>query len=252
MIKAALCTGWNYPGTGMGLPDCVLDSEKWAQFFQDRGFDLVNQHAELAHSKVKEAFEATSDGLLQGDRFYWITSGHGTDLPDHSGDEPDGRDEAIVTYPTPGEELYLKDDEINKWIHKLTDRGVDVILGVDHCFSGTMDRSMINVSTFLDESWHFNKHYYPPQDYRPDLPIIGRFGRGSKSGRAYFGACQDGRYSYSTGRGGAWTLAMLECWEPGITIKALHKKVRKILPNAQYNQKPVIHGSPRLLKSEFV
>lgn len=90
-----------------------------------------------------------------GDRVFLAYSGHGTRVPDESGDEQkDGMDEALAAYdvrprepvrkgrPVIPESGYILDDEISRWIADL--HGRQVVMLFDSCHSGTISRGANN------------------------------------------------------------------------------------------------------------
>ena len=92
------------------------------------------------------------DGTTAGDRALYYHSGHGSRLPDSSGDEADGSDEVLLPYDfeetqTDGETRLhnvLLDDELGRLLARIPAR--EVVVLVDSCHSGTITRS-------LDERW---------------------------------------------------------------------------------------------------
>jgi len=93
------------------------------------------------------------DGTQPGDRVFLSYSGHGTRVPDLSGDEDrDGMDEALAAHDVvprepvrPGEPVvpaggYITDDEVSRWIASL--HGRQVVMLFDSCHSGTISRGV--------------------------------------------------------------------------------------------------------------
>jgi len=75
-------------------------------------------------------------------------SGHGAQIPDDDGDEPDGVDEVFVTYdvegkarPSPGD--FVRDDEYASWVNAL--RTNQVLSVIDACHSGGLTRGFGDV-----------------------------------------------------------------------------------------------------------
>jgi len=84
-------------------------------------------------------------GTAPGDRVLLYYSGHGVCVPDDTGDEPDGRDEALAAYDAqPAGHLRFRnvitDDELRRFFADLNDREVMVI--ADSCYSGTVTRAL--------------------------------------------------------------------------------------------------------------
>lgn len=85
-------------------------------------------------------------------------SGHGQQLTDIDGDEPDGLDEALVPYDAPSESsgknknyngsLHLTDDELSGWFDKIRNKvgsKGQLIVFLDACHSGTASRGNLVV-----------------------------------------------------------------------------------------------------------
>jgi hypothetical protein len=71
-------------------------------------------------------------------------SGHGSQMPDREGDEPDGMDETILPCDTgraaPFDNRDITDDEIYLWLKDLTEKTTAITLIFDCCHSGTIVR----------------------------------------------------------------------------------------------------------------
>ncbi len=104
---------------------------------------LLDENATKA--AILEALEIwLPDATGSGDRIVVYFSGHGTQVPDRNGDEPDGMDEAFLPndYGRNGAhpEDMLIDDELAEAFDNL--RGRQVLLVADSCHSGTVSRSV--------------------------------------------------------------------------------------------------------------
>jgi tetratricopeptide (TPR) repeat protein len=100
MAKRVLCIGINdYPGTANDLAGCVNAAQDWAVALQTRGFTvrgLVDHEATKAN--MLAAVQELIGGAAPGDSLVITCSGHGTFVPDASGDEPDACDEGLCPY----------------------------------------------------------------------------------------------------------------------------------------------------------
>ncbi len=100
------------------------------------------------------------DGTSAGDRALYYHSGHGSRIPDSSGDESDGSDEALLPFDFievgTGDDKVLRnvllDDELGRLLARIPAR--EVVALVDSCHSGTMTRS-------LDGEWTSKFYSYP-------------------------------------------------------------------------------------------
>lgn len=108
----------------------------------------------IDHVKVLSDRAATRSGILREidtflgqagpeDTVYFHFAGHGTQVPDKSGDELDGYDEAIV----PQDERCITDDEIDERFETMAAKRA--ILVFESCHSGTMERGL-DVFTIYD------------------------------------------------------------------------------------------------------
>lgn len=144
MGTKALLVGINaYPT--MPLKGCLNDVENMRALLQDRH----NVQADNVRVLLDE--QATKAGIEEGLR--WLAqsgddhdstvrlfhfSGHGTYVEDQNGDEPDGRDEALVPfdYDTVGG---MSDDAL-RGLYRTFSRETHLLLVMDCCHSGSIQR----------------------------------------------------------------------------------------------------------------
>jgi len=89
-------------------------------------FSGTKENIENFYAEALANMSATDD-------FMWCAfSGHGTGVKDHSGDEPDGKDEAFYTY----DKKVVVDDDFRKMVDANPDK--KVINFFDCCHSGTI------------------------------------------------------------------------------------------------------------------
>lgn len=112
---------------------------------------VVLANAQATASAIRNAFRRLIDQAQMGDIVYIHFSGHGQQVTDLHGDEPDGLDEAWVPYDA--QLAYIKgqyegqnhiiDDELNRYLHALRRRvGITgkIIVIADACHSGDSTR----------------------------------------------------------------------------------------------------------------
>lgn len=137
----SLHIGLNYAGTSNALRGCVNDAMDWAKHFSpilgSNPVVLLEQQADKA--TIISQVKAVLDICKSGDTAIISYSGHGTYIPDQSGDESDRRDEALV--PWDYSRGLLLDDELKDLLSKRP-QGTRVLLITDCCHSGTMARSI--------------------------------------------------------------------------------------------------------------
>jgi|GEM_PF-4931169 len=106
----------------------------------------VLREAQATGAAIRGALVRLAAEPAGGGRVFVYFSGHGLRVPDSDGDEADGCDEALAPADAlslsglrPGRVLLL-DDEFGRLIRSL--RAAEVIVMVDSCFSGTIDRDL--------------------------------------------------------------------------------------------------------------
>jgi hypothetical protein len=262
MAKRALCIGINnYPGTANDLSGCINDAQEWASALEAHGFavrTLLDDQATKAG--MVAAMQELIGGAASGDSAVITYSGHGTFVPDASGDEPDARDEALCPYDIDKGNVLL-DDEIHK-LFAARAAGVKVVLISDSCHSGSVirwappDRNSISPLP----------RYLPPAAWMPkeQLPknargeVMTRIGSGARpvalsaGGDLLMAGCQDQEYSYDARFGGRpngaftyYALKTLKSLAAGATYAEWYTEIRKYLPGASYPQTPQLFGAKR-------
>jgi hypothetical protein len=253
MSKKALCIGINdYPGSGSDLSGCVNDANDWAAELSNRGFavtTLLDGQAIMA--AMTQAISGMIAAAQRGDTLVITYSGHGTWVPDSSGDEPDGRDEGLCPHDI-GRVGPLLDDEIRAMFAQRAD-GVRIILISDSCHSGSVskgDDSDLDAGAararFLPlEAW-MPAAELPLARARPATVVSGLRRTG---GDLLLAGCLDTEYSWDTSfRGrpnGAFTyyaLKTLRDKKPA-TYTAWYTMIRGYLPSNRLPQTPQILGS---------
>lgn len=253
MGKYALCIGINdYPGTDSDLAGCVNDANDWAAELGARGFEvarLTDGQATLA--AMTAGIEALIGKAVAGDTVVITYSGHGTWVPDSSGDEPDGRDEGLCPHDI-GRVGPLLDDEIRR-LFAARKAGARVVLISDSCHSGSVTRGREDDldadaprARFMPlEAW-MPRAELPMATARPSKLVLGLARAG---GDLLLAGCQDTEYSWDTrfrGRpNGAFTyyaLKTLRERQPA-TYEAWMRAIREYLPSTRLPQTPQILGS---------
>lgn len=249
--KLALTIGNNYPGTSSQLSGCVNDAEDWALLLSGLGYNCMTMT-----EVTKDAFlAALSDLVAQtgwGDRLVLTYSGHGTWIPDSSGDESDGRDEAIVMtdYQHGG---IVTDDELQR-VFSTKRSGAGILVLSDSCFSGTVnklfDPDFISreAAESRSESHIAQPRFLPPTEILEDLSIERAAYLETKEAStprtttSLISGSSDLEYSYDAWFGnrpnGAFTRNAIDCHVKGITLNSWFKKIRERLPSSQYPQSP--------------
>lgn len=252
-MKKALCIGVNYAGTGYALAGCINDADSWAAFLGKRGFDVAVLAEKAAdRANVFSGMQRLAASLTKGDVGCVTFSGHGTWVPDGDGDEPDGRDEALVPFDAgDNEDKLILDDELKAVFASIAD-GAYLVFISDCCHSGSVFRAgparEVKTPRFL-----------PPEHYAgTDATALARVAKArdlpvNKSNVSlprviHFSGCRDVEYSYDAkiaGRAcGAFSHFAVAAFEavPEGTYSDVHKLVRKSLPSAKYPQTPQLNA----------
>ena len=130
-------------------------------------------------------------------------SGHGSQMTDIEGDEPDGLDETSSSRGdsgrAPHENRDIKDDEIYLWLKDLTAKTSNVTLIFDCCHSGTIVRDDFGGEARWVEPDLRPAEQLPPSPIPDGLPRVARRWPGRRSQRL---AALGERYSCSPGAAG--------------------------------------------------
>jgi uncharacterized caspase-like protein len=144
MAKRALLVGVNkYQIPGADLRGCVNDVNTMAATLEEvYGFARSDLTLLLDEQATKAAMQqqiaALVDGASAGDVLYFHYSGHGSNVPDTSGDEADHRDEILCPH-----DLDWNDPLIDDWLRSTFDRlhpKASLTVVMDCCHSGSNTR----------------------------------------------------------------------------------------------------------------
>ena len=137
--RRALCIGIDEYAR-QPLAGCVRDAETWAATLEGLGFvrPTVLRNGVATRARILEAFTELVDEADEGDVIVFQFAGHGTQVVDLDGDEPDGLDEALCPADHESGALVTDDDlaEITFGLRP----GINLTSFIDCCHSGTMHR----------------------------------------------------------------------------------------------------------------
>lgn len=158
MVKRAVLIGINQY-EDVNVPDlngCVGDAESMSavltecyEFEQGNLVELI-QPGDTKRDAILSALTTLVDGTQSGDVAVVYYSGHGSQVPDTSGDEKDGLDETIVpsdSHRGGGPVLDITDDELHSYIFALAQKTPYTTFIFDSCHSGSIDRDLIRAGT---------------------------------------------------------------------------------------------------------
>lgn len=230
-IAAALHIGINQYKYPYQLSKCVADARGFRKLFN--GMLLTNRKA--TPFGILTSLRKTVRLAEKGQWAIVTYSGHGVPVEDRNGDEPDGYDEAIVAVNMQP----VLDDEVHSML-KQRGRGGRVLLVADSCYSGAIHRSMPLLSAS-------DSNAIKQQKIRqiPSSAIVSREGtvenkgkQGPISGVVLISGCTDFEYSYEGPKNGVLTGALLQTYEPGLTIRNWFLNALNIVEKSRYPQHP--------------
>ena len=242
MTRYALCVGINaYPDPSARLSGCVNDALDWVTELESRGYHDTTLLLDRAATKagILAGLAGMVGHARYGDRIAFTYSGHGSWVPDVSGDEADRRDEVLCAYDyTDGG--FVSDDDL----HAVFSRkrfGVRAYIISDSCHSGTVSRfaaaagrprflSPTSFLTDLDEATAVRWERVTPR-------------AAPRPGAVLLSGCADTEYSYDAvfnGRpNGAMTRVAIDTLRGNpVSMKSWHMAIRRRLPSAEYPQSP--------------
>lgn len=115
------------------------DIRKFVDLAHYMGFSddeiIVLKNSEATRERILYWLRKIAEEATPGDAIAVLYSGHGTQVPDDNGDEPDEYDEAIVPYDASKLEDVIRDDQINR-IFSSSKAGKRIYI-FDSCHSGT-------------------------------------------------------------------------------------------------------------------
>ena len=255
MANHALCVGINdYPGTRLDLRGCVNDATDWQSALADGGYSpVLLTDASATRDAVMDALRTLIGNAVSGDSCVFTFSGHGSWLPDESGDESDERDELLCPYDVM-QHAYILDDDLYQ-VFSTKASGVRITMVSDSCHSGTVVRAAPKLERPATDA--AGARLLPPYvlaqgDRRLERAIDRAVRKPATTKLRYpallLAACADDELSYDAsfdGRpNGAFTRTALTALATGVTTpQALYDEIRKTLPTEWFPQTPQIHGS---------
>jgi len=262
-----LAIGLNYAGTNNALRGCVNDAQAWMQQFGPIAqSQFMLTETEATKAGIVSAIAHTLSKLAAGDTAIITYSGHGTYIPDQSGDETDRRDEALCPYDL--NKNLLLDDELRDLLSQRA-AGSRVLLITDCCHSGTMTRDV-----GLDTPDLSGLPRYVPFAELTECMCAETVDRITSQARAarsieapvdqtdliHLAGCRDDQVSYDATIGGkacgAFTYFAIKALQArqskGLTFAEWRDAVTPArLPSAQYPQSPVFNGPLSLIVPGF-
>lgn len=262
-VSAAAYEGWEGP-----LAACEFDARDMASLARSQGMTptvLLTQKATRA--ALISGMRKAAKTLKSGDFFFLSYSGHGGQVRDANGDEPDGKDETWCLY-----DGQLIDDELYLELSRFA-AGVRVLVLSDSCHSGSVTRARtpptpppgqrlklmpdaVALRVYAKHNGFYDKlqadvarQAAAAQKAQADpdaalaqvaltgpaahaVALVGSF----KPSVVLISGCQDNQFSMDGDHNGAFTEKLLLVWNQGSfkgTYTSLHARIRAAMPASQ-------------------
>lgn len=241
-----------YNGWDGELAGCINDANAMKAIADRLGYSsnlLIDSQATVV--AVCRAINQASQALEQGDTFLLTYSGHGGQVPDVSGDEPDSKDETWVLW-----DRQLLDDELYAlWAGFAA--GVRIFMLSDSCHSGTVARMQAYQARFKSPEVAAQYERLPSQAPRIRLgdpqALMANYRNNQNSydisqltAHAHkntvqasvllISGCQDNQLSADGDRNGLFTQRLLEVWNNGAfrgNYSQFHSAIVSRMPSDQ-------------------
>lgn len=254
MNRYGLTVGINAYGGGNTLQGCVNDARDMSQVLAQRGYEVTCMLDDAAtRANLLDALAAHVGRLRYRDRLVVHYSGHGTRVPDQSGDEPDAWDEAWVS-----QDLRVIVDDDLAVLFAARAYGSRIVVLSDSCYSGTVTRvgSFADTTVAAADMAHPRKRKSLPFGVLASTARDRRFATTPSTRVAHGADCllisgaQSDEYSYDAWfqlggqwrANGAFTKAALDALGHGPTTYAAWWTDIE-LPTTNYPQTPELDGS---------
>jgi hypothetical protein len=255
-VSAAAYSGWDGP-----LAACEFDAHDMAAIAKTQGMKstvLLTKKATRAHALT--AMRSAAKALKAGDLFFLTYSGHGGQVRDANGDEPDGQDETWCLY-----DGQLIDDELYFELSRFV-AGVRILVLSDSCHSGSVTRAIppppppgmrpkamppaVAMRVYREHAAFYDKLQADvikaagKKTVDPDAALaqvgaaatatalVGKF----NPAVVLISGCQDNQTSMDGDHNGAFTEQVLKVWNNGGFkggYASFHARVRSLLPPSQ-------------------
>ena len=255
-VSAAAYSGWDGP-----LAACEYDANDMAALAKAKKMKptvLLTKKATRAN--LLAGMRSAAKALKAGDLFFMSYSGHGGQVPDKNGDEPDGQDETWCLY-----DGQLIDDELYFELSKFA-TGVRILVLSDSCHSGSVTREAppppppgmrpkampptVAARVYRDHAAFYDKLQAdvakaagkPLVDPDAALAQVGAAAAATQLVGAFnpavvlISGCQDNQTSMDGDHNGAFTEQVLKVWNNGAFkggYASFHTRIRSLLPASQ-------------------
>lgn len=267
----------HYGGWSGELAACEFDANDMADIAKSHGMKstvLLTKNG--TRSKALAAIRSAAKQLSAGDLFFVTYSGHGGQVPDVTGEEPDKKDETWCLF-----DGQLIDDELYLELSRFAS-GVRILVLSDSCHSGTVTRDVpptllsagrskmmplaVGMRTYRAHQAFYDKLQKDvaaasDKSTEPDpdaalaqLAVSPRLTAIAKKFRPavlLISGCQDNQTSMDGEHNGAFTEQLLRVWNHGAyqgNYAKFHAEIRAGMPSTQSPNLFTLGSSARFLK----
>jgi len=255
----------HYGGWSGDLAACEFDADDMAAIAKSKAMkSTVLLTKKATRAAALAAIRAAAKACKSGDLFFLTYSGHGGQVPDTNGDEPDGQDETWCLY-----DGQLIDDELYLELSRFG-AGVRILVLSDSCHSGSVIRDVpptvaivptapqrpknmprsVALRTYRDNQAFYDKLQADVAKAAggtvvdPDAALAQVAVSGSRisivknfpAAAILISGCQDNQTSMDGQHNGAFTEQVLNVWNNGSfsgNYPAFHAAVRSRMPSTQ-------------------
>jgi len=256
--KHAFLVGINqYQLPGNNLRGCVNDiQDAQSKMLVPQGFKDIKvlTDKQATRANILAGLSSMVKSAQPGDFLYFHYSGHGAQVDDTNGDEPDGQDEILC--PTDLKVVNgtfqnaVVDDEIQTILGQLKP-GVGFLMVSDSCHSGSIDQLSQSFSATQPRAFNMPAHLANATPLQANKTLMSAYQNRVRGGQyVVITGCQDDQTSadaYINGRyNGALTYYLLDTFTKGgasQTYGQWHKSILAGLSQGGYDQRPVLVGN---------
>lgn len=240
----------HYAGWSGELNACEADAQDMTEIARSHRYKVQTLLTKRAtRSAVLAGIAKAAKALRTGDIFFLTYSGHGGQVPDRNGDEPDRQDETWCLYD--GE---LIDDELYTALGRFA-RDVRVLVLSDSCHSGTVIKAMYYAARAAAASAGAGtgapevRYRAMPREvalrtYRAHRAMYDKLQRSVKpnaedavrASTILISGCQDNQLSLDGDFNGLFTANLLRVWNAGHfrgDYREFHRSIRRAMPPDQ-------------------
>lgn len=219
----------HYGGWDGALNACEADANDMLAIAKKAGFKTTQRLTATAKAAtIIKDIKAAAAKLQSGDIFLLTYSGHGGQMPDTNGDEPDKQDETWVLF-----DRQLVDDELFALFGSFA-KGVRIFVLSDSCHSGTVTRAMptepvtgpaprLMPPAVAAQTYAAHRRTY--DKIQAAVPARAASSKATLASVILISGCQDNQVSLDGVRNGLFTGTLRSVWNEG-RFTGSHRRFR--------------------------